>query len=163
MIARLNGLKNNTTTNYERYGQTWIACATNNYGCVTTSECTVPEHSSVGREFLFSERAANVLFRQNFHMICLRHSDLITEPMTLPDLNSLKPSRPSARNDSRRSGFASANQPTMTISSSLKVNNASVTTVLAYSSKSDSPTITTWKLADIDAFERYCKEYPSYG
>ena len=38
------------------------------------------------------------------------------------------------------------------------VNNSSVTTVLAYPSKSDAPTITIWNIAEIDAFERYCRE-----
>ena len=31
-------------------------------------------------------------------------------------------------------------------------------TVLTYPSKSDAPTITNWKINDIDAFERYCTE-----
>jgi hypothetical protein len=37
-------------------------------------------------------------------------------------------------------------------------NHASVTTVLAYPSKSDAPIITTWKLTDTEAFERFCKD-----
>ena len=58
----------------------------------------------------------------------------------------------------RHSSAAVANPQTMTMSSRYLVN-ASITTVLAYPSNSEvSPTITTLKLMDIDAFERDWKD-----
>jgi len=93
-----------------------------------------------------------------FYDLPPRRGDVDREPMTLSDLKSPKPSHFSERIDSRRSGNAMLNdQPTLTMSR-FPVNNSSVSTVLSYPSKSDAPTITTWKIADIDAFERYCRE-----
>ena len=54
---------------------------------------------------------------------------------------------------------SSVNPPGVTTSSRYNpFNSANVTTVLSYPSKSDAPIITTWKLTDIEAFERYCKD-----
>jgi len=109
--------------------------------------------------FHSAERAARRAVPTDiFYDLPPRRGDVNREPMTLSDLNSPKPSHPSERIDSRRSGNAAHNdQPTLTMSR-FPVNNSSVTAVLAYPCKSDAPTITTWKIADIDAFERYCRE-----
>jgi len=56
----------------------------------------------------------------------------------------------------RHSSAGVTNPQVTTISSRYPFNNASVTTVLAYPSKSDAcATITTLKLTNIDAFERF--------
>ena len=49
----------------------------------------------------------------------------------------------------------------MTTSQSSQPWQPSGMTVLTYPSKSDAPTITNWKINDIDAFERYCTAEPS--
>jgi hypothetical protein len=46
----------------------------------------------------------------------------------------------------------------MTTSQTSQPWQSSGMTVLMYPSKSDAPTITNWKINDIDAFERYCTE-----
>jgi hypothetical protein len=58
----------------------------------------------------------------------------------------------------RNSSDGVANPLDTRMSTRFPLNNASVTTVLAYPSKSDTPIITTWKLTDIEAFERFCKD-----
>ena len=51
------------------------------------------------------------------------------------------------------------NPPGMTTSSRYNAfNSANVTNVMSYPSKSDAPIISIWKLTDIEAFERYCKD-----
>ena len=42
--------------------------------------------------------------------------------------------------------------------SRLSVNNVGITAVFAYPPESNTPTITTWKRMDIDAFEHSCKD-----
>jgi len=79
--------------------------------------------------------------------------------MTLSDLRTPKPAGTTGHIEFRLNSSAGvASPPNTVMSTRFLLNNASVTTVFAYSSKSDAPTITTWKLTDIEEFERCCKD-----
>ena len=94
-----------------------------------------------------------------FYSLPPRHTSLHPDPLTISDSRTPKPADTTGHDEFRRNRSAGVANPTdMVTSTRFPLNNASVTTVLAYPSKSDAPIITTWKLTDIEAFEGYCKD-----
>ena len=76
--------------------------------------------------------------------------------MTLSDLHTPIPVDTTRHNEFRRHSSAGVTNPPDTLKSTLfPLNNAGVTTELAYPSTYDAPIITTWKRTDIEAFERF--------
>ena len=105
------------------------------------------------------------LFHWKYFTVYHRDRLHSTRNLTLLYLWTPKPADTTRRKEVRRNSSAGvANPPDKVTSTRFPLNNATVTTVLAYPSKSDAPTITTWKFTkltlttDIDAFERYCKD-----
>ena len=81
--------------------------------------------------------------------------------MTLSELHTPTSADTTGPDEFRRNSSAGVANPHYTMTSTRSPNNnASVTTVLTYPSKSNAQFITTWKLTDIEAFERIF-QYPN--
>ena len=121
---------------------------------------TTSKPSGFGDDFTSAKRVARrSIPAEIFYGIPPSHTSPNPDPMTISELRTPTPADTTEPDEFRRnSSVGVANPHTTMTSTRFPNNNASVTTVLAYPSKSDAPIITTWKLTDIEAFERYCKD-----
>ena len=111
------------------------------------------------------ERAAiRAIPSEIFYGIPPRQNQLAPDPLTPSDLRTLQADTTFGKEtQTSQSRLDNDNPPGMTTSSRYKAfNSANVTTVLAYSFKSDTSIITTCKLTGIEAFERYTKDSRIY-
>jgi hypothetical protein len=106
--------------------------------------------SGFGDDFTSAERVARrYIPAATFYGLPPRHTSLHPDPMTISELRTPTPADTTEPDESRRNSSAGFDNPLNTMTSAHFPNNsASVTTVLAYPSKSDAPIITTWQLTD---------------
>ena len=106
-------------------------------------------------DFRSEERVARrAIPAEIFYGLPPSHTSLHPDPMTHSELRTPTPADTTGPDEFRRNSSASVANPHDTMTSTrFPLNNATVTTVLAYPSKSDAPIITTWKLRDVEAFE----------